>query len=301
MVLSTASQAILSQLAEEHRVVLSGWRAVILMRRATFSIPASDRRWSELPAHVEDLSPLIAQMRRRGEIRKILSHPVLHRVTVPYAQQGSVDEREAFFEIHPYATLSHLSALTFHGLTTEFPNRLTATVSADRTGGLLPPQTGPGDWEGVFLPAPAKPSQILGMPVTWKTLRPEAYFGFAEYQPLGFTVRYTSIERTLLDGLTSPDLSGGIGTVLGAWGMARDVINLDVLIHQAERLDIALLRQRVGFILDQLQLTHPELEAWRQRSKRGGSSKLVSSQPYSPNYDERWNLSINASITALAQ
>ncbi len=87
--------------------------------------------------------------------------------------------------------------------------------------------------------------------------------------------------------------------VLRAWALARDTLDLDVLVHYADRLDIALLRQRVGFILEELGLSHPRIEAWHEMARRGGSSKLVPSAPYSPHYSERWNLSLNAPLAAL--
>lgn len=299
MVVKTASQAMLEQLAAEHRLVLSRWRAVLLLRRATFALPPPKRRWQRLPQHNEDLSTLLRQMRKRDEIQPVPGHPQLDMVTVPYARQEALDEREVLFEVHPYAVISHLSALVFHGLAMDRPNRLTVTVSRDTTGGLLPGGTSPTDWEGMLLPPPSRPAKVHGYPVTWKLVRPEYFFGHGDYQPLGFPVRYTSPERTLIDGLTEPELCGGLDTVLQAWALARHTLNLDILVYQVERMGVSILRQRVGFILDHLELFHPHLEGWRSSSKRGGSSKLVAARPFASTYDERWNLSINAPIDAL--
>ncbi len=299
MVTLTASQAILEQLAEQHRLVISRWRAVILLRRATFAIPPPERRWQRLPQYIDDMLPLLRHMRTRNEIRPLPGHSGLDVVTIPYARQGSLDEREVLFEANPYAVISHLSALVFHGLTMDRPNHLTATVSRDLPGDLLPIGTVPSDWDGILLPAASRPAKVHGYPVTWKLVRPERFFGYAEYQPLGFPLRYTTLERTLIDGLAEPELSGGLDTVLQAWALARQSINLDNVVFQVERMGIAILRQRVGFVLDQLDLVHPQLEGWRASSQRGGSSKLVAARPFASTYDERWNLSINAPITAL--
>jgi len=299
MVIVTASQAILEQLAAEHRLVLSRWRAILLLRRATFALPQAERRWQRLPQYNEDVSTLLRQMRKRDEIRPLTGHRELDVVSVPYARQESLDEREVLFEVHPYAVVSHLSALLFHGLAMDRPNRLTVTVSRDATGGLLPVGTSPTDWEGILLPAPSRPAKVHGIPITWKLVRPTDFFGYGDYQPLGYPMRYTLPERTLIDGLTEPELCGGMETVLQAWALARQTINLDILVYQVERMGIFILRQRVGFILDQLDLYHSQLEHWRTSSKRGGSSKLVAARPFASTYDERWNLSINAPIDAL--
>ncbi|MGI8474820.1 MAG: type IV toxin-antitoxin system AbiEi family antitoxin domain-containing protein [Thermomicrobiales bacterium] len=295
----TASLAILERLADEQRHILSAWRGLLFLRNATFALAPNERRWEHLPGHVEDLGPLFRQMRERGEIKAVKGFPHLYEVTVPYARQGFIDEREVLFERHPYAVLSHLSALAFHGLTDEQPKGLTATVSADVSGGLLPISTGPRDWEGVAWPGGLRPSNVFGRPVEWLNTKPERFFGFIEYQPLGFPMRYTTPERTLIDGLHNPQLSGGIANVLHAWMLARDTIDLDVLVHQVERFNVAVLRSRVGYVLDRIGLSHLNLETWRASSRRGGSNRLVGSEPFAPTFDERWNLSINVPVGVL--
>ena len=89
--------------------------------------------------------------------------------------------------------------------------------------------------------------------------------------------------------------------MLRAWVRARDTIDLDVLIYQVERFGVAVLRQRVGYILDQLALSHPHLEKWRVSSHRGGSSRLVGSEPFASTFDDRWNLSLNAPVDVLRE
>lgn len=295
----TLADAMLSQLASEHRRVLSGWRGLILLRRASFSIPPYERRWSQVPQEFDDLAPLIRQMRSRDKIKPIRGQRRLWEVTAPFAQQGFIDEREVLFELHPYAALSHFSALVFHGLTEQLPKSLTAMVSIDTRGDLLPIGTTSRDWDGIALPGGRTPTRVLGRPVDWLRTKPERFFGLTEYHPLGYPLRYTTPERTLIDALQSPETCGGIANVLRAWVLARDRIDLDVLVHQVDRFRIAVLRQRVGYLLDRLDLSHPQIELWRSSARRGGSSKLVGAAPFASTYDERWNLSLNAPIGIL--
>ncbi len=86
-----------------------------------------------------------------------------------------------------------------------------------------------------------------------------------------------------MDGLLYPDRSGGIGNVLGAWALARDLLDEGLIVYGVERLG----------------LSHPALEEWRAGTERGGSRKLLASAPYSPDYDNCWDLSINAPVEAL--
>ena len=118
-------------------------------------------------------------------------------------------------------------------------------------------------------------------------------------------MRVTDRERTLLDGLQEPNLSGGFQNVLRAWAAAREVLDLDRLAYYVDRFGIVVLQQRVGFILDELGLTHPAMEGWRRRAPRGGSSKRLGSAPYSPSgrasFSEAWNLALNAPVAVLRE
>ena len=143
------------------------------------------------------------------------------------------------------------------------------------------------------------PHRILGRPVTWNKVKPERFFGLGVYQPRGYPVRVTTPERTLLDGLQAPELSGGIENVLRAWSLARETLDLDKLVQYVDRFDMGILRQRTGFILEELELSHSRLDEWQGLAQRGGSSKLVAAAPYAPQFSERWSLSLNAPLAAL--
>lgn len=297
----TAAHALLERLADERRRVLSPWRAVILLRRATLAIPPHVRRWHRLPSGTDDLAPLLRQMRARGEIKPIPPHSSLFEVVVPYARQGFLDEREILFELHPFCAISHLSALEFHGLTYQQPKRLFITTPADGSGGAIPIGTRPDDWEGIPLPTGSIPPRILGQSIDVRRVQPASFLGIGEYGANGFPMRYTTPERTLIDGLMVPDSCGGIDNVLEAWVVARDRVTLDRLIDLVDQLDIGILRQRVGFVLESLGIHHARLNAWQANASRGGSRRLVASLPYAATYDERWSLSINAPVEILRE
>jgi len=295
----TASTALLDRLANEDRLAFADWRALVLLRRATREIPAEGRRWSRLPNCAADLSPLLRQMRGRGEVDPFTKLPGVYKVTVPYAKLGFVDEHEILFEANPYAVLSHFTALVFHGMTEEFPKRLFATIPSEVDNAHLPIGTTRVDWDGLDRPFSRKPATVLDQPVTWSRIQALHFFGYDEHRPYRYPIRVTNRERTLIDALQAPGLCGGVGNVLKAWVLSRDEINLDVLVDLVNRLDIGVLRQRVGFILESLQLTHPALDVWRARAHRGGSSRLVGSRPFASSFDERWNRSLNASVDVL--
>jgi len=295
----TASFAIIEQLARAHRRVLADWRAAVLLRRASRRLSPHERRWTNVPASARAVHPLLEQMVQRGELRTIPDLSRMYEVTVPYVRDGVVEEVEILMEVHPYAALSHLSALVFHDLTDALPKGITAMIPSSGTAGLLPLDTEASDWEGLAL-APARvPAAILGRPVHWLRTQGARYFGADVYRPHGYPVRATTMERTLLDGLLDPERCGGLQNVLRSWALARDLLDLDALVALVERFGVAVLRQRVGFVAEELGLAHPAIETWRARARRGGSSRLLGTAPYAPTYSERWNLSINAPIGAL--
>src|SRR5262245_62493272 len=110
-------------------------------------------------------------MRERGELKPLRGFRHFYQVTVPYARTEPLEEEEVLMEANPYAALSHLSALVFHGLTNELPKGLTAMVPLDGTGDQLPLGTQPQDWEGVPLVRGRMPDRILGRPVTWHQVK----------------------------------------------------------------------------------------------------------------------------------
>jgi hypothetical protein len=320
MIQVAAAQAIIARLAEENRRVLSNWRAVVLLRRATAEIPEGERRWKDAPRGINDVRLLLRQMVGRRELKPLPMHHearhlgdepgatferfhqyrhLLYEVTVPYARTGPVQEDEVLMEVHPFAALAYLSALAYHQLTNALPKEITAMIPRNGSGDQLPPGTDATDWKELALVAGYAEPFILGQPVSWRRVKAELYFGFALYRPHGYPVRVTTPERTLLDGLLHPELCGGLQTVLNAWRLARDLLDLDALVAFIDRFDVAVLRQRVGFILDELRLDHPIVASWPAHTRRGGSSKLLGSAPYAPTYSERWNLSINAPVAAL--
>lgn len=299
MLAKTAAIAILEQLAAERRRVLSDWRALVLLRRATLATPASARRWEQFPTAVDEVHPILRRMVGRGEVQPIHGLRHVYEVTVPYARLAPLSEEEILMEAHPYAALSHLSALAFHGLTDMLAKELVAIAPTADIPGMYPPGTTAQDWLGLDLIPGRRVKQVLRRPVRWIHIKPERYFGIGHYQPHGYTILVTTPERTLLDALQSPEVSGGLDNVLEAWLLARDTLDVDALVHFVERFDINLLRQRAGFLLEELGLAHAALDRWQALAGRGGSSRLLASAPYASTFSERWNLSINAPVDIL--
>jgi predicted transcriptional regulator of viral defense system len=293
------SRALEERLAAENRRILSEWRAVVLLRRASREIAESSRRWVRTPQNPEEIRPILMRLCQSGELKSIEQFPSLYLVTAPYARSEAADEVEILMELQPLAALSHVSALAFHQMTEELPKEIHVSVPSDGSSGLLPVGTDGNDWSNAGLVRGSMPDAIADCPIHWHRLVSKRIFGMAEYDDRGFPVRVTTPERTLLDGLVHPEWSGGFTNVLKAWAAYRDLANVETIVQYVDRFGIAVLRQRVGFLLEQLHLAHPALAQWTLLAHRGGSSKLNGGAAFASKYDERWQLSINAPLDPL--
>jgi len=243
--------------------------------------------------------PILRRMMQSGELDRIQGVRHIYQVESPYAKLLPIDELDVLFEVNPWVILSDISALQFHGLTDSNPTSIHVIHGRALRAELLPLGTVHNDWIDVPFPEHRTPRKLLRRHIEARSIGPSRIFGLGEYQHHGITIRVTTPERTLLDGLVLPDPSGGVLSVLAAWMRAKPLLSPDTLVQFTELYGVAVLRQRVGFLMESLGLSHPALDRWQQQARRGGSSKLVGSQPYSPVYSERWSLSLNAPVDAL--
>lgn len=283
-------------LATHGRRVVSDWRAALVIWKATQEIHPAERRWQEAPNSAQEARPLLDRLARRGQLKVLNKSAHLYQVASPFANVAPISEFEVLLEANPFCAISHHSAMVFHQLTLDFPNGIHACTPRSR-GGFIPLETLPSDWDVFELPPARRIKEACGTPVIWHSVK--SFAGVREARQSGFTIRITNLERTLLDGLQEPEWCGGFENVLSAWRTAKDQININTLVKVVDEMNINLLRQRAGFVLEKLGLDHPRLKDWKANAKRGGSSRLVAKEPFSATFDPAWSLSINAPIQAL--
>ncbi|MDQ3539716.1 MAG: type IV toxin-antitoxin system AbiEi family antitoxin, partial [Chloroflexota bacterium] len=172
------------------------------------------------------------------------------QVDSPYAGLLPIDEVDVLFEVNPWVILSDISALQFHGLTDSNPTSIHVIHGRALRSELLPLGTIHDDWIDVPFPERRTPAKLLGRRIVSRTTSPNRFFGLGEYQHHGVTIRVTTPERTLVDGLLLPDPSGGILSVLTAWRRAKPLLNPEALVQFTDLYGIAVLRQRVGYLME---------------------------------------------------
>ena len=287
------SPEILRSLAAERRVLAADWRIHIaymrVARSGAFALPDAAKARQRI--HL-----LLAA----GDIQLVEGISGVYRVTVPYASVLSFPDEAVIQEANPTAIFSHFTAAAYHDLTHEIPKEFHLTHFRNAPS-RLPLGTTPEDWIDVPEPRQRTPDYINGVPIFWHKAKSQWDFGHTMGYSQGCPIYITDRERTLLDALRFPDRCGGVTEVLRMWRRGLPSLNLDVLIDYTGRFDQTLLRQRVGFILETVGITHSVLQEWADKSVRGSSAKLFANLDFSPTFSERWNLSINVPDAVLCE
>jgi predicted transcriptional regulator of viral defense system len=290
---ATIASYVLDFLAQERRIIASDWRFHITYMRVARS------QGYALPDTTK-LNQLIKTLLAARDIAPIAGVSGVYRITVPYASVLPSPQEVIIQEANPTAVFSHFTAAAHNDLTNEMPNAVHLTYL--RTGcNRLPVGTTPEDWNDIPEPRRRMPEAIDGTPIQWSQIKPEWDFGYIVGYVQGYAIYVTDLERTLLDGLRFPDRNGGPMEALRMWKRAAPRLRLNVLIDYTKRFNQTLLRQRVGFLLEHMRLTHPILQDWAKSSVRGSSAKLIANLDFCPVYSERWNLSINVPDTILSE
>jgi predicted transcriptional regulator of viral defense system len=294
MRLKTFASRILRELSEERRRVVSDWRVLILARRIA--------RAENVPLpNAQKAEEICRELLLRGDIIREKGVTGVYRVVVAYANLLEVTEEQVVQEANPWAVLSFLTAMAHHGLTDIIPRVVYAAQF--EVGGhshRIPLGTTSDDWVDLDYPTVRQPRKVGDVEVAWTTSRSRGgEFGITIGYSAGVPIYVTDVERTLLDAIRMPEKCGGIAKVLSAWRDSESA-ELNKTINYTEQLGIHVVRQRVGYLLEKLGRKHPRLAEWQHDLQRGGSIKLVASEPYSEIYSPDWNLSLNVPPAVLA-
>lgn len=293
MWIKTFASKILREFASDRRRIISDWRVLIVSRRIARAenAPLPDGA----KAHA-----LLRELTQRGDAHAIKGAEGVYVIDVPFANLLDVSEEQIVQEANPWAVFGFLTAMVYHGLTDLLAREVHVIEFKDGEHlRRIPLGTTPEDWADLGFPVARRPKKLGETRVLWSETQGKWDFGVEVGFSAGLPIYVTDAERTLLDALRAPEKCGGIAKVLRAWRDAESC-DLDRLVEYTDRFDIQNLRQRVGFLLQTLGRPHPRLDTWRERLQRGGSVKLLASDPYSETYSAEWNLSLNVPPSVLA-
>ena len=238
-------------------------------------------------AHLEDAGVL--------ESRKLVDNANVYRTL----SREHASEADIACCIDPFAYVSHLSAMEWHGLTDRLPKILFISSPppaawARHAEARMRRDLGEGhvvDYLQAGLPA-LKRYRFTRIRRTKIHRHASAHLG-AYITVKGTPLRVATLGRTFLDMLRAPDLCGGIYHVLDIFE-GRAAGSLDLIVAEFDTHGRKIDRVRAGYILEErLGLSHPAFDRWLADVQRGGSRRLDPTTDYAPRYSERWCLSLN--------
>jgi predicted transcriptional regulator of viral defense system len=198
----------------------------------------------------------------------------------------------------PFAYVSHLSAMEFHGITDRFSKLLYLTTPPDKEWKELAKARMERDlgeqYEAHrrarlptlrFVPF----ERVDGMHV--ELMRRSSRGAFKAIKSPA--VRVAMIGRTFLDMVREPDNCGGMQHVVDTYREYGSRY-LTLIAEEVDRHGKPIERVRAGYLLEEVcKLNHPHFETWKKTAQRGGSRMLDPKNEYAAFYSEAWKLSIN--------
>lgn len=198
----------------------------------------------------------------------------------------------------PFAYISHLSAMEYHGLTDRFSKILYLTTPTDkewreqaaaRMDKDLKAQT--AAYRAARLPMLRRLpfERVEGQRV--ELMRRSSRGAFKTIKSTA--IRVATIGRVFLDMVREPHNCGGIQHVVDTYRLYAER-NLALIVEEVERHGNAVEKVRAGYLLDEVcRLSHPLIDGWTKYAQRGGSRMLDPQAEYASHYSEKWMLSIN--------
>lgn len=173
--------------------------------------------------------------------------------------------------------LSHGTAMEIHGMLTQ--PQLVVTTST---------------------PSVQRPGTYLGMQFRFVHCQPQHLFGLIpHWVTKQEKVCVSDLERTLLDGLKTPHLCGGVTEVARGLWMRRGDIRMDRLVAYAKRLGVGAVAQRLGFLLETHELGTPKHRESLRRMVRKSYVRLDPVLPAGGKFLRRWRLQLNIPMDEL--
>ena len=201
--------------------------------------------------------------------------------------------------VDPFAYVSHLSAMEYHGLTDRFPkilylSSLSTKYWTTAAKNKLHKDFGNNLEEYINSGFPklqrTKIQKINRTNV--QIINIKSYLG-AYSSMRDSAIRVSTIGRTFFDMIKNPEYCGGIRHVIDVYKNQASKY-LKAIIEEIDRHGGAIDKVRAGYILEEeCKLNDPKIDDWLKYVQRGGSRKLVANAPYSPIFSERWCLSLN--------
>ncbi|MEW6267656.1 MAG: hypothetical protein AB1641_31680 [Thermodesulfobacteriota bacterium] len=243
-----------------------------------------------------DFARMVAKLEEAGVLQEGKGFPRRSVYHVLGRERGAPEDVAC--AVDPFAYVSHLSAMAYHGLTDRIPQMLFLSSPA------------PPKWRAFARERMAKDLgesfsayHQSGLPrlhrIEFSKIARYTVNRYASLHPGAFKLvegrsrRVATIGRTFLDMLRNPELCGGIRHVLDVFEEFGQRY-LELIADEVDRHGKNIDKVRAGYVLEEhCRLNSERFEPWRRLVQRGGSRKLDPAGEYRETYSARWCLSLN--------
>ena len=211
------------------------------------------------------------------------------------------DAEDIACTVDPFAYISHLSAMAYHGLTNRLPKVIYLSTPSPKDWVKFANKKMEKDYSGHF-----KEFLDYGLPritrINFNTIQKNKIFRYSSVHQGAFKhidgrmLRVSTIGRTFLDMLRKPDYCGSMYHVVGIFKNNGQQYS-KLIIDEIDRHGTNIEKARAGYLLEEvLQIKDIRIDEWAKNVQRGGSRKLDPKQPYREIFSERWCLSLNMDL-----
>jgi hypothetical protein len=274
-----------------------GQLVFLLYATKTYKGENLDRLQKDYPNR-SDYSRRVIELVEAGVLQEKKTVPNPEVFTVLGKEQASSGEVACC--VDPFSYVSHLSAMEWHGLTDRIPKILFISSPAPRDWRKfalkkMQKDLGSNEHYVSYLDSGLPPLRRLSFTkAAGKTIHRHASLHTGAFTSIkNRPLRVSTIGRTFLDMVREPDLCGGIYHVLNTYQEHAERY-LRLIVDEIDRHGTKIDKVRAGYILEErLALRHETINKWVRFAQRGGSRKLYANSEYSPQFSERWCLSLN--------
>ncbi len=212
--------------------------------------------------------------------------------------RSDVDPEDVACTVDPFCYMSHLSAMSYHGLTDRIPGKLfisSPPANAWRSFAKDQMLKDLGDDYGAYcengLPMLVKTKMLKISKVEVHCLSSKHLGAYKSVRSR--PLRVSTIGRTFLEMLRNPELCGGINHVLDVFEESGNKY-LRLITDDIDQNGSPIDKVRAGYILDEVMgIDNDIVENWTKFAQRGGSRKLDSSYEYIADWSDKWKISLN--------
>ena len=241
-----------------------------------------------------DFNRIINDLKNNGVLKDFKGLSAVYSII----GKDTSSEEEIICSVDPFSYISHLSAMSYHGITDRVPKIVFISSPSPKNWKEFALERMKKDlkdnlsiYNDNYFP---KLIRVNMERVGKRVVNRFSSIHLGAYKNIrNKTIRVSTIGRTFLDMIKRPDFCAGIYHVVEIYKEFAERY-LELIVNEIDRHGNKIDTVRAGYILEELcGLKHDIFDRWLQNVQRGGSRRLDPTEDYSSNYSERWCLSIN--------